>query len=208
MTHFSEDDVRQHLTPYHDRIASVIHRGYNEWLSVKRFMAINGHGTVLYPRTIQNFVFDAVVRRALAEFDGDPEIRILLETQTVKLFFDDVVLARFKKGDEDNLGQNQPTNAVRNFVYAENTLPGLPPAAAKVEFLYSANDVEDRIERIVVAARDGQNLLWHYQLDERSEGESVVSFPSLVSPQDNDSDNEPIVIPRNRGADTADTGGS
>ena len=192
---FSEDDVRRHLNPYHDRIIRTIHQGYSQWLSVKRFMAINGHGTVLYPRTVQNFVFDAVVREAIAEFDGDPDIRILQESQTVKFCFGDVVLARFKKGDEDNLGQNQPTNSVLNFVYAENTLPGLPAAAAKVEFLYSANDVEDGIENVIVAARDGENLLWHYQIDESNDQGGVVPLPTPVLPQFGGAGGESIVVP-------------
>jgi len=203
---FGENDVRKHLTPYHDRIVRTIHSGYSQWLAVKRFMATNDHSSVLYPRTIQNFVFDAVIRHALAEFADDPEIRIIQESQTVKFCFGDIVLARFKKGDEDNLGQNHPTSAVLNFVSAEKTLPGLPPAATKVEFLYSANDIEDGIERVVVAARDGENLLWHYEIDESAESGQVVPFPSSVPSQDNDSADEPIVVPRKRD-DESDTEG-
>ncbi len=79
---------------------------------------------MLYSRTIQNFVFDAAIQHALDEFRDDSKVHIFKESQTVKFGFGGVVLARFKKGDEDNLGQNQPTQAVLNFVCAQSTLSG------------------------------------------------------------------------------------
>lgn len=198
MTHFSEDDVRQHLAPYHGRIMDVVRQGHEEWVAVKRFMAASGFGSVLYPRTVANHVFDAVVRRALDEFGEDPDIRIVDETQTVKFCFGDIVLARFKKGDEDNLGRNHPTQAVLDFVSAQGVFPGIPPSAARVEILYAVSAVADEVEQVVIAARDGANLLWHYELDDGDAAGAVVPFPLPAQSSDDDTDDEPIVVPRKR----------
>lgn len=202
MTHYSEDDVRQHLAPYHARIMEVVRQGHDEWVAVKRFMAASGFGSVLYPRTVANHVFDAVVRRALNEFGDDPNIRIVDETQTVKFCFGDIVLARFKKGDEDNLGRNHPTQAVLDFVSAQGVFPGIPPSAARVEILYAVSAVADEVEQVVIAARDGADLLWHYELDEGGAVGAVVPFPQPIHSGD-DSDDDPIVIPRKRQDDAS-----
>lgn len=201
MTHYSEDDVRQHLAPYHERIMGVVRQGHDEWVAVKRFMAASGFGSVLYPRTVANHVFDAVVRRALREFGDDPNIRIIDETQTVKFCFGDIVLARFKKGDEDNLGRNHPTQAVLDFVSAQGVFPGIPPSATRVEILYAVSAVADEVAQVVIAARDGADLLWHYELDEGGAVGAVVPFPQPI--QSDDSDDDPIVVPRKRDDDAS-----
>lgn len=186
MDKLTEADVKLTLEPFHGRISAVIRRGYGEWLEIKKFMAGNGHGAVLYPRTVSNIVFDAVARQALREFSEDGEVRVLADAQTVKFCFGERVIARFKKGDEDNLGRNHPTQAVLDFVCAQNCLPGLPPEAAKVEILYSATDIEDGINRVVIAARDGDSLRWSYDLNDEATLDGLVQFPSPVSPSDDD----------------------
>lgn len=201
MTQYSEDEVKQQLSPYHDRIRSVIERGYDDWVQIKKYMARSSIGPVLYPRTVANFVFDAVVQHALIEFAEDEGIRIVKESQTVKFCFEDIVLARFKKGDEANLGQNQPTQAVIDFVAAQNSFPGLPPSAAKVEFLFSADAIEGGIDRVILAARDGDTLLWHYDLNDVAESDGTVPFPTPILPSDDD---EIIVSLRKRKDDTSE----
>jgi len=209
---YGEDEVRDFLNPYHDRILRVIEQGYGEWVVVKRSMASVGAGPVLYPRTIANHVFDAIARSAMAEFGADSEVRVSQNAQTVKFCFGDVVLARFKKGDEDNLGRNHPTQAVLDFVNAQSQLPGMPPSAAKVELLYTANEVEDRIERVVVAARDGDDLLWHYEIVPGAAADAgVTRFPMPIMPLDGATDaSEDLVVPRKRqrGDGTSDSDGN
>lgn len=193
MIEHTETSVRERLEPFHSRICGVISRGYAEWLAMKRFMAESGFGAVLYPRTIANFVFDGVVRQALREFGEDKDVRIVLEPQTVKFVFGETVLARFKKGDEDNLGQNHPTQAVFDFVVAQATLPGLPSSAVKVEILYSASDLDDEINSIIVAARDGDSLLWHYPILGEADGFDAIPLPVRSG---GDEDDGPLVTPR------------
>ena len=198
MDQYSEHDVRQQLEPYHDRIRQVIERGHSEWVAVKQFMINSGYGSVRYPRTIANFVFDAVVRHAITEFGNDDNIRTIEEAQTVKFCFGDTVLMRFKKGDEDNLGQNLLTQAVIDFIFVQTNLPGLAPKAAKIEVLYSASDIDDSIERVVVAARDGDQLLWHYRLDKDGEADGAIPLIPSTTPRNEDTDEMPIIVPRKR----------
>ncbi|SFB15916.1 hypothetical protein SAMN05421688_3303 [Poseidonocella pacifica] len=200
MTQPEEKRVRQTLEPYHLQLLDAVLRGYQEWREIRRFKIENGFGTALYPRTDANEIFDAVVRNAMALFADDPEVRIVQEPQTVKFCFSGQVLLRFKKGDEANLGRNLKTQAVLDFVSAQGTLPGLPPEAAKVEVLYSSSELGDAIESVLVVARDGDQLLWHYELSDIVDESSVV--PLLRSAPDRFTDDEPLVKPRNPDQDT------
>ena len=192
MDQFSEDDVRAALAPYHARIRAVVVRGYIEWLAVSTFMANEGFGPVLYPRTATNHVFDAIARHARSEFGADTSVRVLDEAQTVKFCFGGVVIGRFKKGDEDHLGQNIETQAVIDFTDPQQTLPGFPPKAAKVEFVWAANDIGTEVQSVMVVARDGDRALWSYEIDDFGRGGAVVDFPAPIDPDDD----LPLVAPK------------
>ncbi len=164
MDRLSEQDVKDALSPFHPRISAIINRAYAEWLSMAECRVKNGYAPLLYPRTVTNNIFDAIAREAMAEFNDDPNVRVVPESQTVKFCFSNEVIARFKKADECNLGQNIPTQAALDFADAQQTLPGFPPEAVKVEFTWAANDIGTEIDRITVLARDHNSVLWSYEI--------------------------------------------
>ena len=164
MDQYSEDDVRRVLEPFHQRIWHVFQRGFSEWLTIKQCMSEQRIGPVLYPRTATNHIFDAVARNAIKEFGSDPSVSVKTESQTVKFCFRSAVIARFKKGDENHLGQNHPTGAVLNFIDAQQMLPGFPPKAAKVDIIWRLTELEDAIKEVWVSARNGNTTLWSYMI--------------------------------------------
>lgn len=164
MTKPTKDDVIKALTPFHGRIRAVVERAWEEWRIVERYRRRKGMEPVLYSRTVANHIFDAMARHALAEFNGAAGVNIKAESQTIKLFFKGAVCGRFKKGDEDGLGQNIPTQAAMAFEEAESVLPGFPPETAKVEFIWSANELGTSLESVTVVARDGDRTLWSYEI--------------------------------------------
>ncbi len=152
----------------------------------------------MYSRTVANYVFDAIARVAVSEFAADASVHIKIEAQTVKFFFRGGVFARFKKGDEHKLGQNIPTQAALAFISPEGFLPGLPPETAKVEFIWLANDIQTRLEHVLVVARDNERLLWEYEIEPGESGSgtgTIVPFPpSPTSP--GGPDDERLVKPK------------
>lgn len=192
MDQYSEADVRSALAPYHARIRAVILAGFAEWLAVSECRAGKGFSPVLYPRTISNYVFDAVARKARTEFAADPTVQVRDEPQTVKFCFGSVVIGRFKKADEDNLGQNIITQAVLDFTDPQLCIPGLPPAAAKVEFVWTIDELGTAIESVQVVARDRDRLLWSYEIDDAIESGDVIT---LLPGGEPDGD-EPLVRPK------------
>jgi hypothetical protein len=182
MPHPIKEDVQAVLGPYHDRIRSVVERAWAEWRTVAALRVANDLGSPMYSRTISNDVFDAIARFGVAEFADDASVHVKLEAQTFKVFFKGGVCARFKKGDENRLGQNIPTQAAMAFEDAEGTLPGFPAETAKVEFIWLANDINTRLEHVLVVARDGDRLLWDYEIEQAAGTGIVIPFPGPIAP--------------------------
>jgi hypothetical protein len=194
-----KEDVQAIFAPYHARIRSVVERAWEEWRVVAVFRTTRHFAPVLYSRTVANYVFDAIARNAVSEFAADASVHIKIEPQTVKFFFKGAVLARFKKGDDNGLGQNVSTQAVLAFVDADGTLPNLPAKTAKVEFIWLPNDIQTSLDYVLVVARDNDHLLWDYEIKPSEPGSgsgTIVPFPTPpISPDG--SDNERLVRPKN-----------
>lgn len=189
-------DVQDTLDEFHDRIGRVVAEAWKEWESIARFKSENGYGSVMYPRTIANHVFDAIARLALNEFHSDPSVNVIVEPQTIKLVFKGRVLARFKKGDDSKLGRNVTTQAALNFTDVNQPFPGMPPKTAKVEFIWLPNEINTKLQHVLVVARDNDSLLWDYEIELGSEGEgSVVPFPAR-KPDFSDGSGDGLVRPK------------
>lgn len=201
MTTYARAEAEEALSPFHGRIRGVINNAFNDLQELRSCLSAKGIAPFIYERTTANVLFDFVIRHAHAEFGTDESVRVIDQAQTVKFCFGDKVLLRFKKGDKDHLGRNLPTQAVLNFVNVETFLPGMPPAAAKLEILYSMDDLETEIESVIVAARDGQELLWHYEIDGAAD-DNVVGLPLATPPIGDDDEDEDLVRPRVRKLDS------
>jgi hypothetical protein len=177
----SKDDVQKVLEPYHQRIRGVVVRAWEERRAEAAWRAGNGMDPLFYSRTVANYIFDAIARIAVNEFVADSSVHVKVEAQTIKLFFKGGICARFKKGDDNKLGQNHPTQASLAFEMADATLPWFPPATAKVEFIWLANELNTRLERVLVVARDGDRLIWEYDIDPAAG--MLVPLPIAPAPE-------------------------
>lgn len=189
MSQPDEDAVKAALSSYHSRIRSVVLRAWDEWINVSNFRSEEGYGVVRYPRTVANYVFDAIARNAVKEFGSDNDVRVLVEPQTIKVHFQQrerekkEILGRFKKGDDEHLGQNNRTQAVFNFIDAQYVFPGMEDAD-KVEFIWIANEIGMAIDKVLVVARDVNRLIWQYEIDDAAESSVTFPFPTPPMPDD------------------------
>ena len=175
------DEVRKVLDPHHARIATVIHEAFAEWRSIENFRISSGHGPTLYDRTKSNDVFDAIARRAIPRFGVEERVSVDVDAQTFRLRFNGLVL-RIKKGDDDGLGQNWPTQKVLAFIEADGVLPGLPPETAKIEVVWKPNEIWTAVENIYVTARDGDIVLWKYEIRQALPSAEIFQFPKPLQP--------------------------
>ena len=157
------DAVRGALTPYHAKIHSCIIGGFAEWRDLQNYRVARGYTPNLYSRTNSNDIFDAIMRRAIPLLGSEDKVSVKTEAQTAKFIFRGVV-ARFKKAGDDGLGCYIPTQAAMAFMDADGKLPGLPPETAKIELIWEPNAIWTQVERVLVVARDGDRLLWEYEI--------------------------------------------
>lgn len=177
MAYPTKSEVLEILSPYHTRIRAVVDKAWEEWRSVDIHRTANGFGPILYPRTMANFMFDAIARNAHVEFGPDASIHVKVEPQTIKFFYGGRVVARFKKGNGNKLGQNILTQAVLAFTSQEAVLPDLPPETIKVEFIWLPNELGTQVDSVHVVARHKNSLLWSYEVKAGKAGEVVPLFP-------------------------------
>ena len=196
MHQYSEEAVRRTLEPFHGRIWRVFQRGYADWLKIKELMSHHQMGPIIYPRTATNHIFDAIAQHAIKEFASAPSVSVRAESQTVKFCFRDKVVARFKKGNQDHLGQNHPTQAVMRFIDPQLVLPDFPPEAAKVDITWTSTILEDAIEELCVVARDRDIRRWFYPIRAPSHRTNLVS--QFSKPSHERVDSQPLVVIKSR----------
>lgn len=190
-----EAEVKEVLTTHEARLYAVV-RGawHDDWLSSPH------RSQIRFPRTRANLVHEFMVRRAIAEFDGDPEVKVFIRDETAKFLFRDRVLVRFKKANVNGLGANIETQAVLAFVDPQLTLPGIPGDVQKIEICYLLDDLQTRIDHVVVSARDGDTRLWSYHLNDQR-ADVVLPLPQPIAPAGDGA----VVRLRNRSNNRADT---
>lgn len=122
-------------------------------------------------------MFDFIRKLALAEFDGDPNIRAIPKGQTIQFLFRDRVLVRFKKANSAGIGSNIETQAVIDFVDPQLTIPGLLPDIYKIEVCYFLDKFATRMDTLAVTARERKRKVWSYELRRPARAGTIVPFP-------------------------------
>jgi len=188
------DAVRQALTPYHGKIHACVIDGFAEWRDTQAYRISKGYSPNLYSRTNSNDIFDAILRRAIPVLGAEEKVFVKTEAQTARFVIGGVA-ARFKKAGDDGLGCNIPTQAAMAFMDADRTLPGLPPETAKIELIWEPNAIWTKVERVLVVARDGDRLLWEYEIVADA-GEGAITPLAPTSPHDEPDDASDLVKPK------------
>lgn len=163
-----QDLIKKVLEDFELRMRGILEGAWEDWQAMP-------HRGLMSPRSRASVVFDFIKARALAEFDGDPNIRALPKGQTVHFLFRDRVLVRFKKANWAGLGSNIETQAVIEFVDPNFPLFALPPIY-NIEVCYHLDKLATRMALLAVTARQRNTKLWAYELD-RPATAVVVPMP-------------------------------
>jgi hypothetical protein len=142
-------------------------------------------------------MFDAIARHAIVEFGSDANVYVRLEPQTLKIFFGGMLVTRFKRGAQNLLGRNVLTQAVMDFIRPEGLLDGLPAEGGKVEFVWMSNDIQTDLADVFVTARDGNRLVWNYEIGSAAAGGAeIVEFSPRTPPVPPSDDTGDLVRPK------------
>jgi hypothetical protein len=135
-----------------------------------------------WARTRANMIFERLAARLQEAFTNDPGVRFHFKSETIKIVFDNSIVARVKKANSDGLGENIVTGAVTQFVQAQPDLDGLG-GLKKIEIVYVLNKFQTSIRDIVAQARDGGMQIWRWTLGKGAEGAEIIPFALPPAPQ-------------------------
>ncbi|WP_417481606.1 hypothetical protein [Maricaulis sp.] len=150
------------------------------------------------------------VDEAVAVFDADASVRLIVEHECLHMLFGDSVLVRFKKSNSGGVGSNIPTQRVMDFIEPEARIPGLLTDIAKVELCYALDEFEANVTDVSVVARNRDRRLWAYSIAPVETGAvmpiagraarspataDVLAFPK-AAPRPQDDSDRPAVTPK------------
>ena len=170
-------DVRPLIRDFEPRIRhNVMEPAWDKW------MEVDGRSS-FSPRSRASMVFDFMLENAINEFIDDPNVHIVWEGQTAKFLFRERVLGRFKKAGRNGLGANIETQRDLEFINnPQRIFPGMLPALYSIEFCYSLNSLETRMELITANARMNRHRLWSFELSRHDS----IDVGSISKPEDID----------------------
>jgi len=169
-----QGQVKDTLDGFTVRLRAVLDRAMEDW------RATPNKSWFFYARDRSGFIFSLIARHALTEFDGDSDVHVIREPQTVKFVFQDRVLARFKKGNANGVGSNIETQAVLNYIDPQGSFAGLPDVH-RVEIVYQLNILGTGYAEVAVVARNHRTRVWAYPLTGRPTAD-IVPLPTRVPP--------------------------
>lgn len=171
----TEDDTRRVITPSRE---AKLSRAVNlAWEDVRKDLARYS----IWARTRACMMFERLTVRLQETFFDDPGVRFQFANETVKITFDDKIVARVKKADNSGLGHNVQTETNDLFCDQADMFPGFEPLD-KIEIVYVLNMYGTEIKRIMVQARDGDVRLWAYEIDDTALGTAAPVEPLPTRP--------------------------
>ena len=166
----TEDDTRRVITP--SREAKLSRAVKDAWEDVRKDLARYS----IWARTRACMMFERLTVRLQETFFDDPGVRFEFANETVKITFDDKIVARVKKADGNGLGHNVQTETNDLFCGQADMFPGFEPLD-RIEIVYVLNMYGTEIKRIMVQARDGDVRLWAYKIDDTEIGTAAPVYP-------------------------------
>src|SRR5689334_12919184 len=101
----NEDEVRRILTPLRE---ARLYRSVNlAWDDVQEDL----HRYSIWPRSRATMMFERLAVRLQEQCKDDHGVHFVFADETVKIVFDDKLIVRVKKADNQGLGHNIPTLA-------------------------------------------------------------------------------------------------
>ena len=181
------DRVRRVLESREPTLYDVQAGGWEGWKRSSEFGRVRRLGTRA------SIVWERATDLAIEAYSEDRTVEILHHHDTYSYIFDDEVLGRLKKGDDDCLTANYPTPL--SLAYHENDLDLFGHREIdRVEFVYKLNRFQTEMIGAFVVGRDGDKVAWSYEM-RRAGGAKIFDFGGTPPPPDGPSGDIATVRP-------------
>jgi hypothetical protein len=120
-----------------------------------------------------------------SEFADDADVRRMENYETIRLLVGRTLVVRLKKMDGRGFARAIPTQTtltLTNAIDAPLFDSSEVPPIFYIDMGYVLNELETRIEHILVAARFGEAVIWSYEADRGAAAAASVIAPAPVVP--------------------------
>jgi hypothetical protein len=158
------------LQPHIDALVATITAAWDRWWR-------NPERPLLNRRTRACLVHNYIMLDAVP---GLPcaEIKAIEGQETAVFLISDEVVIRFKKGDERGMSSNIGTQTALDYNDPNECYPLLNlPDLMRVDVAYVLNDLETKIQDVLVVARDNERVAWKYSIMLADTAEAPTPLP-------------------------------
>lgn len=188
----TEPYVRAVLGPIEPALCSLIDAAWDEL----RRSPIRAE--LDFKRATATLMHQLLMNRVRQRFVSQPDVHLMADHETIRLLVNRTLRVRLKKMDKRGRTRAAPTQMTLELTNADEArLFGLAdlPAIYNVDMGYVLNDLETRVDSILVAARHGEAVLWSYEADRGSALIAGIVTPAPESPM---SPGRVIKLPKDR----------
>lgn len=170
----SESQVNSVLKPYFGDFVALVHDAHKDWKE-SSFAA-----SMQDPKVRATLVWNQFLARAKAKFESSHVVRVENKKHWQGLMVGAGFFIRMKKGTKQLLSRNYPTQAALNF---NDATVDLFEGVVRLELIYTLDDLQSGVDRIVIAQRHRNKVLWAIDLLDNAEdhGQTVINMPQPPS---------------------------
>jgi len=182
-----EAHVAAVLKPHFGELVSLVERAHHDWM-ISPF----AH-TMQDPKVRANLIWNQFLYHAKAKYEGHETVRVENKGHWQGLLVGGSFFVRMKKGCQQLLSRNYPTRSAIDF---NDASVDLFEGVARLELLYTLDDLGVSIDRIAVVQRHRNKVLWAIDLHGGAEdhGQSVINMP--IAPKDGGTPAQRVLKPK------------
>lgn len=166
----SKEEAESLLMPYMETFWKIMLDVWKAWEEIPEKQRM-----MMTPTARANNLYSFTIFYARTYFADVPGVTII-QKRLFLVGISGLVLLRFKKlkSIEDKRSSNYPTLFQMNYS-SQQTLPGMPPEAARLTIGYVLDVSQSAIQGLFVTHPFGRTLLWDFEIERRIE--KVISMP-------------------------------
>lgn len=182
-----EAHVAAVLKPHFPALVDLITQAHKDW------MGCSFAHTLQDPKVRANVIWNQFLYHAKAKFEGHEQVRFENKGHWQGLLVGGGFFIRMKKGCHQLLSRNYPTKSAKEF---NDASVDLFDGVARLELLYTLDDLGVAIDRVAVIQRHRNKVLWAIDLLGGAEdhGQSVINMP--IAPRDGGTTAQRVLKPK------------
>lgn len=172
----NQEVVESVLSPLEGDIIEVFENAWSDWWGNPdraKYTNRSTRASMIWNRTFEH---------AQRVFEDNSDVRVIEKDNTFYYLYKDEVLFRLKKGDENGLSRNYPTQTALAFYDPQAELFDTLPEIQRVDIVYALNELETAIDNVMVVGRVKNQVIWTYSL-QREKVADIMDITPVAKPQ-------------------------